>query len=83
MSYLDQFKFDKVLVMRLRARKLSTVWKSKHEETIALLEQQLLNNLNSYNLLREELQTVVMQRDKYCIMLETKLGLLPEEKCES
>jgi hypothetical protein len=78
MSYLDQFKFDKVVVMRLRARKLSIVWKSKHEETIARLEQQLLNNLNSYNLLSEELQTVVKQRDKYCTMLETKLGLLPE-----
>ena len=79
MSYLDQFKFDKVHVMRLRARKLSTVWKSKHEETITRLEQQLSNSLNSYNLLREELETVVRQRDKYCTMVEVQLGLLPKE----
>ena len=78
MSYLDQFKFDKVHVMRLRARGLSTVWKSKHEEKLKMLEEQLLLNQDSYNILRNDLENVVAQRDRYIKMLEVQMGLLPK-----
>jgi hypothetical protein len=79
MSYLDQFKFDKVHVMRLRARNLSTVWKNRHMETINNLESQLKTNLLAYENLRQELDTVVKQRDRYAAMVEVNLGLLPKD----
>lgn len=79
MSYLDQFKFDKVHVMRLRARNLSTVWKNRHLETIDNLESQLKSNLLAYESLRMELENVVKQRDRYAAMVEVQLGLLPKD----